>query len=280
MGRIAGRIGIIGDSAGSHRAPSAAPACLFSSVVPVPAHLVIPCFHEEQRLPPFLSELLDALAAAGFDGRVCVVDDGSGPASVAALEDALGAERRRHPGLLAPLLALPVNRGKGATVRAGWQQAPARADWLGFVDADGAVPAHEVVATWQHLGQLPATPPPALFAVRTGGRGTRVKRKLLREITGQAFRLAVRLRHAIPVADTQCGCKWLSVNAWHAIGQTWDEPGFAFDIDLSRRLLRAGAKIHSLPIDWHESPGSHLGPRAAARLLHRALTLPKLEMRA
>lgn len=239
--------------------------------------LVIPCFHEERRLPPFLEELLPALAAAGFAGQVQIVDDGSGPQSVAALEDALGRERRLHPGLLAPLLALPNNRGKGGAILAGWQQAPEAAEWLGFVDADGAVPAHEVVHCWRRLAELPAEPPSALFAVRTRSRGTRVRRKLLRELTGRTFRLAVRLRHRIPVIDTQCGCKWLSRAAWDAIGRHWAEPGFAFDIDLSRRLLRAGCTLHSLPIDWHESPGSHLGPRAAARLLHRALTLPELE---
>src|SRR5687767_5575305 len=102
--------------------------------------LVVPCYRERERLPQFLPELCRALR--DMPGvRIRVVDDGSGPAQQAWLKAYVDELRREHPQL-EPAQLNAVNQGKGGAVYSGWER-PAGAEFLAFVDADGAVPAAE-----------------------------------------------------------------------------------------------------------------------------------------
>src|SRR5690606_28301600 len=105
------------------------------------------------------------------------------------------ALRARHPRLR-PVLKRPVNLGKGAAVYRGWDQAQGE-EWLAFVDADGAVPPEEVVRVLRRVLE-PEQAGRALYAVRTGGHGTVVRRQGVRRVTGQVFRALVHFFFDIP----------------------------------------------------------------------------------
>lgn len=219
--------------------------------------LVIPCFCERQRLPRFLPGLCEALKdEPGL--RIRVVDDGSGPAQQEWLADYVGRLRVEFP-ILDDAQLNPLNLGKGGAIYLGWDQ-PRGAHQLAFADADGAVPAEEI----HRLLRLAASrPDKAVYAVRTGGGGTKVIRSLHRRIAGSVFRWLVRRFFRFPVPDTQCGFKVVPAAAFAAFRSALQETRFTFDVELTWQLLRNGVGIEAVPINWTESPGSRLGARSA-----------------
>ena len=118
----------------------------------------VPAFNEGGRLSAFLCEWAEA--AVGHPGiavEIIVVDDGSGSAheslqrrgveAAANVLQGAGSDHRVR------YLRAPSNQGKGA--RSAWDGVTPtrRAQWLGFIDADGAVPAREF---WRVAGCSPA----------------------------------------------------------------------------------------------------------------------------
>lgn len=233
--------------------------------------IVIPCFRERERLPEFLPALCGALQ--GVPGvRVRVVDDGSGAAEQAWSATYVDALRRQYP-FLEPAQLNAENHGKGGAVYSGWDR-PEGADRLAFVDADGAVPASEVVRLLRVSDAKPGT---AIFAVRTGEHGTRVVRDWHRRVAGQVFRWIVRYFFRFPLPDTQCGFKIIPAAAYSAFRSALQEERFTFDVELTWHLLHSGVPLAPEPINWTESPGSRLRPASAwamyqsIRNLHRRL---------
>lgn len=222
-----------------------------------PTLLVIPCFREKDRLPRFLPDLCAALAPRG-DVRIRVVDDGSGPEQQAWMAQYVDTLRQDYP-FLDPAQLNAANNGKGGCVYSGWDR-PEGAERLAFVDADGAVPAREVARV---LAASDAAPGHAVYAVRTGEAGTTVTRDTGRKIAGLVFRRLVKAFFHFPVPDTQCGCKLVPASAYLPLAPTLREHHFTFDVELTWQLLHRGLPIHSVPIDWTESPGSRLRPGSA-----------------
>jgi dolichyl-phosphate beta-glucosyltransferase len=216
--------------------------------------LVIPCYKESARLPVFLRELCLALAKLGAV-HVVVVDDGSGVEEIEATRAEVDALRQEHP-FLRPLLSLPVNIGKGGAVYAGWRETRGEA-WLGFVDADGSCPATEVCSLIELAREQPP-PGGALFASRVKILGKKVERLFSRHLLGRVYATLVSELLDIPVYDSQCGLKLLPAAAWRQIKDSLQVTGFSFDVELLCRLLDSGWKVTEVPIDWHETPGSHI----------------------
>ncbi len=237
--------------------------------MPNPILLVIPCYHERERLPRFLPHLLEALTRSRLPVEVLVVDDGSDAEHQAWVKLYAVDLQRRFP-ILRPALCLPENVGKGGAVYAGWASAGAGHAWLGLVDADGAVSVEEMVRILQ---LLPATPDRALWAVRTGTEGTQVRRVWKRQLSGTVFRFLTRRLFGFPVPDTQCGCKLLPQSTFAQILPQLSELRFCFDIELTFRVLSTGLPIQSVPIDWEESPGSRLGPHSVYAMFLNLLRL-------
>lgn len=218
--------------------------------------LVIPAYRESARLPDYLEELVSTLADARPGITIQIVDDGSGPGEQAAL---LGLVTRHansmQPSVLEPL-CLPDNQGKGAAVRIGWTEGLRReaADWVGFVDADGAIPAIEV----RRLIEIAASRanPEVLFASRIRMLGRRVERSAMRHLSGRLFATLIGNTICSEVYDSQCGFKLLPREAWQHIADELQEPGFAFDVELLAALRKSGLAIEEVPIDWIDRPGS------------------------
>ncbi len=230
--------------------------------------LVIPCLRERARLPHFLPRL--CAAVAGMPVWVRVVDDGSGAEEQAWLAEATARWQREFPALL-PLLSLPVNEGKGGAVYAGWDVGTPVVEWLGFVDADGAVPPEEVARLCRLV--LTGAPGRALYAERTGTDGTQVIRERWRALSGAVFRLLVRVCFRFPVRDTQCGCKFLPARVWPEIRRELRERRFVFDVELTQRLVHCGVRIDAAAIDWKESPGTRLRLGSVGQMMAGLLRL-------
>lgn len=219
--------------------------------------IAIPCYQESARLPSFFETLCPALSVAPFTTRIVVVDDGSGEAEAERTREIVARAAERWPALLAAPVFLSANHGKGGAVYAGWESAEAdAAALLCFVDADGSVPAAEVVRLVSELLADRAERWQAIFGSRVKLLGSRVERLPSRHYVGRVFATLVTLITGLTVYDSQCGLKVVRRTAYVTIAGELAEHRFVFDVELALRLLRHGCAIREVPIDWTEVPGS------------------------
>ncbi|MFH1497938.1 MAG: glycosyltransferase [Verrucomicrobiota bacterium] len=216
-------------------------------------YVVIPAFNEARRLPGFLKALGDALSVSGLRTTVQVVDDGSTSLERDAMARAVESVRLNHVFVL-PLVSLPSNCGKGAAIRSGWSVAPPEADWLCFVDADGAISPSEVTRVLMEIDA--GMPVDAWFSSRICMLGRKIERSWSRHVVGRAFASMVGVWIDGDVYDSQCGFKGVRASAWAGIQGKMCEDGFAFDVELLAALRERRADVRELPIDWADQAGS------------------------
>ncbi len=231
--------------------------------------LVLPTYHDSTGLAEFLPKLCAELARGVGGIVVQVVEDGSSRGEQMWITNEIDRLRREF-NFLQPLLILTRNQGKGHAIRTGWAAHPAM-KWLGFVDADGAVPATEVVSL---LGFTRRAAQPALsIAVRTEQPGKIITRFWHRRFGSRIFNRWVRLCLKLNLPDTQCGLKVIPASLSRE--GAWREDGFAFDLELLLRARAVGLPIVTQPISWREHAGSSLSPGAMLGLFVAAWRLRK-----
>lgn len=218
------------------------------------AFVVVPAFNEAGRLRRLLEELADApeSGAAGLDVHYCVVDDGSRPEQFEA-EDAL--VRGCGLGDRIRMVRLDANRGKGLAIRAGFDIGLAEGfDYLGFIDADGAVPVRELHRALLHLvtaGREAGVT--GVIGSRVQLLGRSVERTALRHYSGRVFATFVSLWFGEAIYDTQCGLKVFEREALKRHLDAPEDARWVWDTQLLLAMLRGGERIHELPVDWRET---------------------------
>ena len=223
--------------------------------------IVIPCFHESRRVPPFLGELCREVSLSSLAVQIQLVDDGSGKEERAKLEKVVEVMRKAYP-FVNDVIGLESNRGKGAAIRQGWKNAPAGCSLLGFVDADGSVSAQETL----RLLELARDSEEALVMASRGASGAKVERSILRKLVARVFAALVRISYGIRVSDTQCGCKFVGVHWFREQEASFVEDGFGLDLELILKAQASGYPIHEIGICWHEVDGSKVGLRSVLTL--------------
>ncbi|MBV9933190.1 MAG: glycosyltransferase, partial [Actinobacteria bacterium] len=153
--------------------------------------VVIPAYGEAFNIGAVITRLRQELAPAGHV-EVIVVDDGSKDGTADAAR-AGGADQ---------VIAQPVNRGKGAAVRAGMLVARGRT--VAFTDADLAYPPVQLL---ELLAQVEAGWDMVVGSRRHVDTSTLVKARRLREMSGRLFNAFTLLVLLGQYRDTQCGIK-------------------------------------------------------------------------
>lgn len=202
--------------------------------------IIVPCYNERDRLPPFLKDLQATLKST----LIVLVEDGSQES----------VPDYRDPGIIQ--LSYPRNRGKGYCVRYGWNWVldnRPEISTLGFADADGAVSASEIARLLQLFIDKPCA---MLMASRVLMLGRKVERKFLRHLIGRVFATILSHQLKIMAYDTQCGCKWIHRAAYLKIKEDLQINGYTFDAEIMARLLQKGEIIIEEPVDWKEISGS------------------------
>jgi glycosyltransferase involved in cell wall biosynthesis len=206
--------------------------------------IVIPAYNEEKRLPA----TLDRIAARVNDsplpvGEILVVDDGSRDGTAALVE---------KRGGLVQLISNPGNRGKGYAVRNG--MLAAKGDWILSTDADLSAPIEE-------LGKLIDAARRENAVVAIGSRAldrklVKVHQPLMREFSGRAFNVVMRVVTGLPFRDTQCGFKLFRQDAARNIFSRQMEEGFSFDVEdlVIARML--GLRSIEVPVEWSNVEGT------------------------
>lgn len=215
------------------------------------ASLIIPAYNEERRLPGFLRALSDFHAShGGMLREILVVDDGSSDRTASVAEDF-------RTGLPLRVIRILKNRGKGAAVRAGIQEA--EGDAVVFMDADGATSPDELPKLVQALERSP---------IAVGNRwmpGARVRdREPFRAVSGWVYRAYVGM-FGLQDIDTMCGFKGFRRESARTLFEKLREERWLFDTEIMLRARRLGYHVANVPITWTSKRGSKLRPAALAR---------------
>ncbi|MFG2334394.1 glycosyltransferase [Streptomyces sp. NPDC048604] len=210
---------------------------------PVDLEVIIPAFNERRRLPSTLGATTAYLAAQSWSSAVVVVDNNSVDGTLEALE-------RFADSPVAVHVIGCCDQGKGAAVRRGILTSAAR--YIGFADADNATP----ITTLGPVMELLEEGHGAVIASReTEGARRAVEQTALRRAGGWMFRALAHL--TLPdIADSQCGFKFFSGPLAREIAGHCHVDGFAFDVELLARVLRAGDDVVEVPVVWTDVPGS------------------------
>ncbi len=201
---------------------------------PVRVTAAVPAYNEGDRLPRFLADWVSGgLSFADPVATLIVVDDHS--ATEHETRQRLAVEAARHALETAgaahrvEYLRAPRNQGKGASIRAGWHRAGESEDWLGFVDADGAVPAREF---WRVAALLHSATEDAVCGSRVKMAGRSVERSLFRHVQGRAFATLVEWLFHFGFYDTQCGFKFFRADRLRPVLARLREDRWLLDIEV------------------------------------------------
>lgn len=215
--------------------------------------LVTPVWNDSARLADFGAELAAALATTRLPIHWVIADDGSAAGEAERLEALRAAFAATFPRIGVHLAS--AHRGKGSVVREAWCSAP-EADWLAFVDADGSVAAHDLLA----LVDEAIAGDRSVIGVRVRTAKTRVVESPWRGLAHRGFLLAARVLLGLRCADPQCGAKVLRGADYRRIAGQLVEPGLAFDSELLATLAASGASWREIPVNWIEKPGGKVRP--------------------
>lgn len=199
------------------------------------ASVVIPAVNEGEAIAATVLAVRSALVDIAADGgvEVVVVDDGSTDATAdAAL--AAGADQ---------VVVLPVNRGKGAAVRAG--VAAARGRTIAFTDADLSYSPDQLVTVITQVEDgwdvaVGSRRHPDATTVRGAG--------VVRELGSRAINLVTMGVLLSRPRDTQCGLKAFRSDVAALLFGLGRVDGFAFDIEVLHLVERHELSLVEVPV--------------------------------
>lgn len=217
--------------------------------------LIVPAYNEARALELNLPKLL---LAAGSDGEVVIVDDGSTDETVRVVTEAA------RDSTAVRLLSHDKNRGKGAAVRTGMLAAHGKRRI--FCDADAAYGLEGIAAVDSALES-------ADLAI---GSRKESDRKLLsahplRALASRLFAAVVREVAIAGYEDTQCGLKGFTAETADDLFGRAGIDGFGFDVEILCLATVSGYRITEVPVEEVEKlPGRRstvrLVPAAAGML--------------
>ncbi|ACU38782.1 glycosyltransferase [Actinosynnema pretiosum subsp. pretiosum] len=213
----------------------------------VELEIVVPAFNEADRLAGSLKRAAAFLETQPWTSRLVVVDNGSSDDSAAvAASVPTGRVGIEVIGCAEP--------GKGAAVRRGLSACTA--PYAGFFDADLSTPVETLTRT---MAELRAGAAAVIASRHAPGARFVTRQPLGRRVGGRVFRTLTR--PLVPcVRDTQCGFKFFRRTALGAALERCRVDGFAFDVELLRRVRAAGGEIVEVPVDWTDDRRSTFHP--------------------
>lgn len=209
--------------------------------------VVVPAYNEEQRIGFSLFRIKEYLNSRSLSAEIILVDDGSTDRTAEVGREIMAD----YPAFR--LITLPLNRGKGAAVRAGVLQA--RGELVLFTDADLSTPIEELEKFLPLMREG--------FDVVIGCRALpesviKQRQGWLRERLGKCFNLLVRLLVLKGYRDTQCGFKLFRKEAAREIFFRLETEGFAFDVEALLLARKLGYRIAQVPVVWVNHPQSRV----------------------
>lgn len=223
--------------------------------------VIVPAHNEQDRI----GKTLEEYAGVFSDSEIIVVLNGCTDGTRAVVD----AMRERYANLLA--LDIPHAVGKGGAVRAGFVMA--RADLVGYVDADGSTPADEMRRLCEAVGEADG-----VVASRwKPGSQVAVRQPFARRFASRNFNVLVRLLFGLHYYDTQCGAKVFRRGALERVMRDVETANLAFDVDLLYAMKRLRLRVREEPTYWIDVRGSRVHLFSAS--LHMFAAIVRLRLR-
>jgi dolichol-phosphate mannosyltransferase len=230
----------------------------------------LPTYDEISNLEPMARALGAVLDGMGIEGRVLVIDDAS-PDRTGELADRLAAE-------LAFLDVLHRERkdGLGPAYVAGFERAlGAGADLVATIDCDFSHDPADLPRLVEATARAGVT-----LGSRYVEGGEVADWGAVRRAVSRGGSLYARLWLGIPVRDATSGFRVYRREALEAIDPARVVArGYAFQIEMAYRALRAGFAVEEVPIRFSDrvEGGSKMGPGI---VLEAAVSVPRLRLAA
>ena len=222
--------------------------------------LVMPCFNPGPVLRPHVEAVIRELDLTGITYEIIPVSDGSTDGSFETLAGL-------RPDVVHTVV-LPANVGKGEALRVGL--ARGRGRYLGFIDADGDIPA-EMISRFVHTVSE-AAPDLAIGSKRHAD--SVVSYPLVRRVYSWGYQQLVHALVGVDVRDTQTGLKIIRREVLAAVLPRTLEKRFAFDVELLAVARRLGYRnVIELPVRVTQHFGSTIRPRDVVNVLRDTLAV-------
>lgn len=181
--------------------------------------IIVPFYNPGPRFGSHLADVVDVLEGSGSTFEVIAVSDGSTEASQQEV-----AKFAAHG---VRLITMASNGGKGSALRAGMVEARGR--YVGFIDADGDIPAR-TITRFMELTRTEDAPDIILGSKRHPESD--VVYPALRHIYSWCYQVLIGILFHLPVRDTQTGIKFVRRDVLSAVVPRMLEKRFAFDLEL------------------------------------------------
>lgn len=221
-------------------APAATPQALHTAVVDV----IIPVYNEELDLSASVLRLDHFLAETfPYDYRVIIADN-------ASTDSTFEIARRladRHAHVRAVHLEA---KGRGRALRQVWLDSDA--DVVAYMDVDLST---DLKALLPLVAPLVSGHSDVAIGTRLS-RGSRVVRGPKREFISRSYNLILKASLGASFSDAQCGFKAMRREVADRLLPLVEDNNWFFDTELLVLAERAGLRIHEVPVDWTDDPGS------------------------
>ncbi len=176
--------------------------------------------------------------------EIVVVDDGSSDGTLAQAE----AAAARHDNVIA--IGHQPNKGKGAALRAGYEQS--RGAVVVFLDGDLDLPPEQVPGFLAVKEQTGA-------AVLVGAKQASMEPgtyPLLRRVLSRIFAGTIKMMFRLPIDETQTGLKAFDRTALDEVMPRLRVMRYTYDLELIVFLHRRGYSIEETPVELAEGASS------------------------
>ena len=195
--------------------------------------IIVPCYNEENRIKPFLTNLIQFSKDNLKDYEIIVVNDGSKDKTLDILK-----EFSKNIGII----SYDTNKGKGGAVREGVLSSIG--EKVLFIDADGSIQPDEMPKMLEKLDN---------YDVVVGDRASKdsdVNAIALRNMTGKLFNFYVNMLFRYKNWDNLCGFKGFKKEIAKDLFTDLIAYGWIFDVELFYKIHKKHYTLYKLPIKW------------------------------
>ena len=209
--------------------------------------IVIPCYNEEKRLEPKLSESIAALTALLREPfEIIFIDDGSTDQTFEILK----AVERKFPALPITAIRYTPNRGKGRAVKVG--VLASRGAKIIIMDADFSIDLSETTRFIEALDSVPA----AIGTKKHVLTQTEKSQGALRSFLGKGFTKLTNLFLGLNFSDITCGLKAFRGEAGRDIFGRQRINRWSYDSETLFLARRLKYEVVEIPVKWHHEEES------------------------
>lgn len=221
-----------------------APATGRTAVRLASVEFVIPVYNEAADLAVSVRRLDDTLAESfPYRYQITIADNASTDATLAIARE-LASQR---PTVDVVHLDL---KGRGRALKEVWLASDA--DVVAYMDVDLST---DLAAVLPLVAPLVSGHSDVAIGTRLA-RSARVVRGPKREFVSRTYNLILRGLLRVSFSDAQCGFKAIRTDVARELLPLVEDTNWFFDTELLVLAQRSGLRIHEVPVDWVDDPGT------------------------